>query len=611
MKDNFPGKLKLEISKWIGRGIIDEGQGDNILKLYDTQPKEEKKKSVISLPAIIMGLAAVLLCTGIILFYAANWKSMPPTAKLIQVFLLIITAYGSAFYVLSFKKENLLLGRILLLTGMVSFGAGIMLVAQIFHISSHPTNGILTWALGVLAISWVTEEKWGYYLAFSLFLIWNSWEVTEYNNPNYIFIIFPVILFYLFRKAKAVTGIVLTFAATIIWFYQVNAYWIDQAGPQYSTMASAVFALLHIPLGVILIGSGWIFEESRILAIPSKIASITGWIAVTVPFIFLSWPQDYRALFPAFQWGSLFHTIEYGILLFAGFFMVYYIFMRNFEYRLILGCMAYSFIMLFLPLGNKSVIMTSTHLGLLAFMFSILYFNYITPVKRDREKTLAFFIFIFFIAFKGMGFLGLGMGDKKYFVAYCLGFVIFGVVCFLINQVIDFLAGKKEKVFPAHRINIASAFAGFFIVYALSFKITNQNSIFDAKTVVLVLLFLFLSIAMALYIFLWVKVREKLLLILSAIIFVISTIVIFITGPEISWVAYSLIFNLLLFVVTGTLIYYSTKINSKMLLNFAISGFTLHVITRYFDLFWDLLSGAFLFIITGVIEKLLELKKKS
>ena len=137
--------------------------------------------------------------------------------------------------------------------------------------------------------------------------------------------------------------------------------------------------------------------------------------------------------------------------------------------------------------------------------------------------------------------------------------------------------------------------------HALSFKMKEQASIFEAETIVIVMAVLFTIVSIGLYIFLWIRSRQKIVLILSGIVFILSALVLFTSGPSISWIIYSLIFNILLFIFSATLIYYSTKINSKMLLNFAIVGFVIHVVTRYFDLFWDLLSGSMLFIITGIL----------
>ena len=100
---------------------------------------------------------------------------------------------------------------------MVSFGVGIMLVAQIYHISARPTDGILAWAIGVLAMSVLMKEKWGYYLASALFMLWNLWEYLAQGNPNYFFIIVPLVFFYLFYRSKAPAGIIFALLSFIFW----------------------------------------------------------------------------------------------------------------------------------------------------------------------------------------------------------------------------------------------------------------------------------------------------------------------------------------------------------------------------------------------------------
>ena len=126
----FLKKLRVESPKWISAGIINDSQKNSLLKFYEDEIATKKKTLSIGLPAIIMGLAGVLLCTGIIIFYAANWRSMPPTVKLAQIFFLIILTYGISYYFLIVQNSNILIGRIMMMAGMVSYGAGIALVAQ-------------------------------------------------------------------------------------------------------------------------------------------------------------------------------------------------------------------------------------------------------------------------------------------------------------------------------------------------------------------------------------------------------------------------------------------------------------------------------------------------
>jgi uncharacterized membrane protein len=130
----------------------------------------------------------------------------------------------------------------------------------------------------------------------------------------------------------------------------------------------------------------------------------------------------------------------------------------------------------------------------------------------------------------------------------------------------------------------------------------------------LVVLSLFLALSLALYAALWSKTDETLMIRLSGLVFGVTVIAMFISGPEISWVVYSLIFNGLLLFITGVLLYVSVHFNSVHITNAAIAMFVLHIITRYFDIFLELLSGSLLFIITGVMAliggRLLEKKRR-
>jgi len=213
--------IKRESVKWVSKDIISEQQQKQILDSYFGFQKTDKKKSPINIVKILIVIATILLSVGIFLFYAANWKKMPPSAKLIQVFFLILATYGISYYQLGIKRTYLLLGRLFLIVGMITYGAGIILVAQIFHISSHPTNGVLAWAVGALIMAAVMREKWGYYLSMTLLSIWNIWEISEFNNPNYMFIFVPIVLGILYYREKDKFSMVLLFFLGFVVFVTV------------------------------------------------------------------------------------------------------------------------------------------------------------------------------------------------------------------------------------------------------------------------------------------------------------------------------------------------------------------------------------------------------
>ena len=165
---------------------------------------------------------------------------MPPVLKLIQIFILIITAYGGAYWFLQAERKFSLCGTALLLLGIISYGTGIMLVAQVYHISSHPTNGLLAWGIRVFAISLLMREKYGIPLSMLLFLIWDVWEYSYFGNPGYFFGLPVIIMAWISYKENDDKGITISALLFAGYFLQIAGYWIEH----YSTDGPAGYALI-------------------------------------------------------------------------------------------------------------------------------------------------------------------------------------------------------------------------------------------------------------------------------------------------------------------------------------------------------------------------------
>ena len=593
-KKAFWKKLKKESPKWIEANIIDIEQQQAILGRYAPHKADIPR----SLPAIMIGLAIILLSVGIIMFYAANWRRMPPALKLSQVTLLMLVMYGLCYYFEVLRPGAQRLGRAFLFLGMVSYGAGIVLVAQIFHISAHPTNGVLAWCLGVLAMSWVMQDRWGYYLTALLALVWHLWEYFEYGNPNYLFILFPCVLGYLFYRKHEAVGVLFAIVQALIYYYQINVYWADHVVLGHDELS--IFFWHSIPFGLILLAAGRLGERDDTLRLSSRVLTVWAWLSIFAPLLLLSWPgQSFWARFPFLRIDAL--SFEYLLFLLIAAGLWTFLARQGVEYRLPAATLAFAALIAVLPIGSLSVLIIATHLGFLLFFFGLLYSSYLHFPERRIERILAFAFPIVMILSKCFGFLISGIQTFRFFVAYCIGFLIFGTVCLLINQSLKLLLGQRNVEFPGEILDSFCALSGFITLYALSFKITRQASIFEASSVVLTLLALFLLIALGLYLFHWLKNPQRLVVFLSAIVFFTSVAVLMFSGPDVSWITYSLIFNALLFLMTATLIYYSSRINSAKLANLAIAGCLLQLITRYFDVFWDMLSGSVLFVGTGLL----------
>lgn len=639
----FLTRLKKEIPRLIGLGMLGDDQGRKILDYYALEEHDRDASRVAAkregmqsrIPAIVIGIAVLLIGVGLIFFYAANWKWMPPTAKLLQVFLLLITIYGAAWYLL-FIRSYVVIGRGLMLLGMLVFGAAIGLIAQIYHISSQPSNGVLAWLLGVLALSIVTRETWGYYLALLLAFIWNAW-VTDSSgasminaDPNYVFLIFPLLLGYLFYREKSPVGLLLSSALFFVWLYQVNTHWfmllefqaqetrMDEAmtgaGDAIEDLLDAgivAFAFTHVAIGVILLGFARLRDRDFMFA-PSGILSAVAWLMIAAPFAIFSWPIDFGFTAYALTPGVLPYVIQQLVFTALAGGILVVLLKRGDDIRFPGAILTFATVAMFVPLGIQTVLLVFTYVGLLTLIGGMLYFAYADSTRDGSPRRVDRFIAILFaivtLVAKGIGLLVLAFDDESYFVAYGAGFIIFATVIFLINQFIrDLLRARFGDTdpgylgYPRGMLDGACGIAAFAMMYAMSFEVGEQNSIFMASTVIIVLILLFVTIALGLFAILWTRGAERLPLTLSGTIFFSSLFVLFLANPQVPGLVYSLVFNFLIFLMTAVLIYYSTRISSILLANFAIAGLVLQIMTRYFDWFWDLLSGSVLFIITGLL----------
>ncbi|MBI5480383.1 MAG: DUF2157 domain-containing protein [Deltaproteobacteria bacterium] len=581
-------------------GLLGPEQADRILALYPLAPPPARRSLAARVPAILIAIAVLLIGVGLILFYAANWRRMPPGLKLVQVFLLLALTYGGSYLLLFSRRVHPLAGRGLLLLGMLSFGAAIGLVAQIFHISAHPTNGVLAWLLGTLALAVVMDERWGYYLAALLALVWNCWELFQYANPNYLFVLFPAALFYLFARKGDAIGVLAAAVELLFFFYQVNGYWLAHL-PTRTDAGGFAFLVLHLPFGVLLLCLARLCARPA-LRLAAWLFGVCGWLALFAPLIGLSWPLklDFVTWFD--QRPVLRLVVELVALTAVAGGLVHLLRRRGHDLRLLLAGLGYGLLLLVAPVGRKPVLLVLTHLGLVGLLLGALSYSH-RPGGWRLDRFLAYFLALATLAVKGIGLFAMGMTHREYYVAYCLGFVVLATVIFLVSQQARHWLGRVADAarYRAALLDGAAALAIFLMLYAVSFKVPEQRSIFSAEPVVVTLIVLFMALAVGFYAALWLRGAARLPLVLSAAVFVIAAAVIFAAGPRVPWEVYSAVFNVLLFVVDGVLIYYSTRVNSAALANVTIGALVLQIATRYFDLFWDLLSGSLLFIATGIL----------
>lgn len=159
------GKPKEEIYKeLLGQGWTIEVIEGCFNALTAEEEKEDTSKRTIR---IIVTIGAVLVGAGIFSFIAANWQEMARPVKIGVILVSMLASYSAGWYV----KEKLNLsrtGEALILLGSIIYGAGIFLVAQMFHIRASWPDGFILWMIGIIAMAFAVESYLLFYLAIPL-----------------------------------------------------------------------------------------------------------------------------------------------------------------------------------------------------------------------------------------------------------------------------------------------------------------------------------------------------------------------------------------------------------------------------------------------------------
>ncbi|MCJ7783760.1 MAG: DUF2157 domain-containing protein [Desulfobacterales bacterium] len=161
---------------WLKEGIILPDQKERILARYRLLKTADEEAGPGKLITTISILGSILVGAGVILFIASNWSAIPNWGRLFIVFSSMLASYGSGFYLRYEAKSYPKVGASLILLGSFIFGAGMFLIAQIYHITVHYPNGPLLWGLFVLPLAYFLRFKSLISLAILVLLIWLGME---------------------------------------------------------------------------------------------------------------------------------------------------------------------------------------------------------------------------------------------------------------------------------------------------------------------------------------------------------------------------------------------------------------------------------------------------
>lgn len=138
----YTSAVKIDIGRWLANGWIDQALAARLAQDVDAHDRRG-----FSFGGVLAILAALMIGAAVLLFVAANWNEIPRLVRVGAIFALLIASYigGAA----AKTRGHPAYGEGLYLLGAMTFGAGIALIGQMYHLSGDEAAAVLVWCLGV------------------------------------------------------------------------------------------------------------------------------------------------------------------------------------------------------------------------------------------------------------------------------------------------------------------------------------------------------------------------------------------------------------------------------------------------------------------------------
>lgn len=162
------------LEDWRDRGLLDP---DTAARLRADLDRDNRR---FSFNAFVITAGVICLCFAIMTFVAANWEEMSRLTRLILVILSLWAAWGAALW--TGLRGLHWWHQALMLLACGAFGAGIMLVSQIYHIQGNAADAVWLWALGTLLAAALTRGSMVLVLAIGLFALWHGMQIDTFSR---------------------------------------------------------------------------------------------------------------------------------------------------------------------------------------------------------------------------------------------------------------------------------------------------------------------------------------------------------------------------------------------------------------------------------------------
>ncbi|MGH6860626.1 MAG: DUF2157 domain-containing protein, partial [Phyllobacterium sp.] len=134
--------IRRHIARWQRDGLIDAATAERLRK------DVEHSRAGYGIGGILAVLGAVLLGAAIISLVAANWEEMPRLFRVVLIISVLWAGYiGGAWRA---SLGDTVFAEALYLIAAITFGAGIALIGQMYHLSGEAAEAVLLWTAGTM-----------------------------------------------------------------------------------------------------------------------------------------------------------------------------------------------------------------------------------------------------------------------------------------------------------------------------------------------------------------------------------------------------------------------------------------------------------------------------
>jgi uncharacterized membrane protein len=171
-------RLEADLARWEADGVITPAV---LAAIRSALPP---LASDINIPVVVAIVGGLLIAAAFLAFVAAHWTEF---ARLLRFAILVAGIVGANGLAAWFARAGRsLLADLCASVGSIIFGAGIVLIGQMYHLGEDFAGGMLLWAGGALAAAALTNSRGALAVALAAASVWSAMRVFDTHDVPHL-----------------------------------------------------------------------------------------------------------------------------------------------------------------------------------------------------------------------------------------------------------------------------------------------------------------------------------------------------------------------------------------------------------------------------------------